>query len=456
MAKKISDLTAKAATLATTDLIEISQDAGGGTYVTRSVTGANIKALVTDANMTTTDITTNDVSTSKHGFAPKAPNDTTKFLRGDGTWAVPAGGGLTKFTEAENTSAPNGTVYVDSLTAAASSTNADAAIVPKGTGAFLLSVPDNTTTGGNKRGQYAIDLARTRSNAANVASGNYSFNGGQDSTASGANSFSFGQSSSTGTNSTAIGAAQATQNYASAFGQATASGANSFAGGGASTASGQRSAAFGLSNTSSGIGSFSSGQSNISSGDQSSCLGESNTASGHSSSCIGNTNTANADYSSANGLNAHVYGIYGRKSWANGRESTNGDAQKSLFILRERTTGNTATTLTTDSGTAGTTNQVILQNNNAFRFKGTIIGKQSGSTNVAAWDIDGLIVRGANAASTTLSISTVTVVQNTPAWGTPTLAADTTNGGLRVQVTGAAATNIQWTCTVETTEVIYA
>jgi hypothetical protein len=39
------------------------------------------------------DVTTNNVSTSKHGFVPKAPNDTTVFLRGDGTWAVPSGSG---------------------------------------------------------------------------------------------------------------------------------------------------------------------------------------------------------------------------------------------------------------------------------------------------------------------------------------------------------------------------
>jgi hypothetical protein len=90
--KKISQLTAKGATVADTDLLVVSESAGGGTYVTKSVTGANVKGLVTDANLTTTDITTNDVSTSKHGFAPKAPNDTTKFLRGDGTWAVPASG----------------------------------------------------------------------------------------------------------------------------------------------------------------------------------------------------------------------------------------------------------------------------------------------------------------------------------------------------------------------------
>ena len=33
-----------------------------------------------DANLVTTDVTTNNVSTSKHGFAPKAPNDATKYL----------------------------------------------------------------------------------------------------------------------------------------------------------------------------------------------------------------------------------------------------------------------------------------------------------------------------------------------------------------------------------------
>ena len=45
MGVKISGLTAKGTALATTDLIEISQDAGGGLYTSRSVTGANIKSL---------------------------------------------------------------------------------------------------------------------------------------------------------------------------------------------------------------------------------------------------------------------------------------------------------------------------------------------------------------------------------------------------------------------------
>jgi hypothetical protein len=42
-----------------------------------------------ESAITFTDITTNDVSITKHGYVPKAPNDTSKFMRGDGAWAAP-------------------------------------------------------------------------------------------------------------------------------------------------------------------------------------------------------------------------------------------------------------------------------------------------------------------------------------------------------------------------------
>jgi hypothetical protein len=61
------------------------------------------------------------------------------------------------------------------------------ALVAKGTGATLAQVPDGASAGGNKRGTYATDLQKTRSTAAQVASGNYStIAGGQRNTASGA------------------------------------------------------------------------------------------------------------------------------------------------------------------------------------------------------------------------------------------------------------------------------
>jgi hypothetical protein len=450
--KKFSDLTAKGAALADTDLLAISEDAGGGAYTSKSVTGANVKALVTDANLTTTDITTNDVSTSKHGFAPKAPNDTTKFLRGDATWAVVPAGGLTKFTEAEATTSPNNTVYVDSLTAAGSTTNVDVAIVPKGTGALMANIPDGTTTGGNKRGQYAVDWQHgPKANQDRVASSDYStIIGGRDNRAYNTYAIAGGYLAfAGGSQSTALQQGAATNTLA-------------FAHGSRAVASGYGSVVFGswiyADTTASGDNSIAMGGGNIASSSTSTAIGgEGNVSSAQGALSIGGTNnTASGIFSYASGAYSTTNGVQGRQSRGRALGTIQGETQKSEFYLSKRTTDATATTLTVAGGVASTANQVILSNNSAYRFKGTIIGKQSGSTNVAAWDVDGLIVRGANAAATTLVVGNVNLVSNTPAWGTPTLAADTTNGGLRVQVTGLAATNIQWTAVIETTEVIYA
>jgi hypothetical protein len=78
----------------------------------------------TDANLSTSDVTTNNVSITKHGFAPKAPNDATKYLDGTGAYSVPAGagGGVTSITGTAN-----------QITASAS------------TGAVTLSLPITVT-----------------------------------------------------------------------------------------------------------------------------------------------------------------------------------------------------------------------------------------------------------------------------------------------------------------------
>ena len=69
----------------------------GGVPTSRNITvngtisnlSADSTFTVTDANLSTSDITTNNVSTAKHGFAPKLANNTTQFLRADGSWASP-------------------------------------------------------------------------------------------------------------------------------------------------------------------------------------------------------------------------------------------------------------------------------------------------------------------------------------------------------------------------------
>ena len=89
----------------------------------------------------------------------------------DGTAIGGGGGGVTGFDSADNTASPNDTVNVASIAANSSSTNAGVAIVPKGTGALMLAIPDSGTGGGNVRGSRAIDLGTGRNNADRVASG---------------------------------------------------------------------------------------------------------------------------------------------------------------------------------------------------------------------------------------------------------------------------------------------
>ena len=86
---------------------------------------------------------------------------------------------LAYLTEALNTASPNNTTNVVALTVTGGSTDADLALRPKGTGALILGpAPDNTSTGGNKRGAFAVDLLLNRNNATQVASGASSFLGG--------------------------------------------------------------------------------------------------------------------------------------------------------------------------------------------------------------------------------------------------------------------------------------
>lgn len=444
----------------------------GGVPTTRNITvngttqdlSADRTFTVTDANLSTSDVTTNDVSITKHGFAPKAPNDTTKFLRGDGTWAAPAAG-LNYFTEAQNTSAPNATTPVDSLTSVSAATNADFAIIPKGNGAILADIPDNLVAGGNKRGTGAVDLQMNRLTNAAVASGvNSVISGGNYNTASGQESSVGGgyQNTASGLQSRVGGGSQntASSDYTTVgggFGNSSTGNRGTVAGGSANTNNSYAATVgggFGNS-ASNSYATVSGGISNTASGDRSTVIGGSNnTASGTYSIAGGVNSVANGIGSVALGLNANSNGVQGRSSycyagWANG------DAQSSIFIMRMRTTDATLSTLTSDGTGASSTNQVILSNNSSIRFKGTIVAKQTSSTNAAAWDIDGLIVRGANAGTTTLLISNVVLVQNTPGWGTPALSTDTVQGGLKIQIQGLAGTNIQWVGDIKTTEVIY-
>jgi hypothetical protein len=129
-----------------------------------------------------------------------------------------------------------------------------------------------------------------------------------------------------------------------------------------------------------------------------------------------------------------------------------------MLILGVQTTDATTTTLRSDTSAAGTGNQLTLPNNSAYYVRGSVIANVTGGGNTKAWTLEGAIKRGANAASTAVVAAfTTTVVAADAGASTWTIAvsADTTNGCLKVDVTGQAATTIRWVCKLETTEVTF-
>ncbi len=301
------------------------------------------------------------------------------FLRGDGTWATPSGSGLANWTETVNSAAPNIVRPVVAFSATNAATDVDAAITPKGAGALVAQMADNTTVGGNKRGVRATDLQKSRAMASQVASGPQSV----------------------------------------------------IAGGSNNTAHGNEAVVTG---------------------------GASNTASAQNSTVGGGTgNIADANNSwIPGGANATTRGLFGRGSVAAGRFVMTGDAQWGMMVMRRQSTDATATVLTSDGGTPGTGNQVILPNDCTCLFRVDVVARRTDADNESAgFAFQGVIDRNAGAGTVALvGTPTKTVLAEDVAAWDANVTADVTNGGLAVTVTGEAAKTINWVAVARLVEVV--
>ena len=298
-------------------------------------------------------------------------------------------------------------------------------------GASALAIGPNSTSAGTRSVSLTKSYASgTDSFAAAIANNSSSYG------ATGSNSVAMGyHAKATGNHNIALGGtSQATgSDYSVAIGYMAKSNNHS------SVAIGREAGASGLGTSSIAIGH------------------EVHTSSAGQAIAIGKSNIANGWYSVALGNYARTNGIQGKFAYSCDYINNAGDAQTGMYVLHVSTTDATATALTTTGTSAGSNNQLIVQNNSAYAFHGTIVAREKASegTDCAAWKVEGIIRREANAGTTVLVNSATTVLNNASSWGMA-LSADTTNGCLKVAVTGAASTNIRWVATIHTSELTYA
>ena len=302
--------------------------------------------------------------------------------------AITSGGALSFFGETKNTSAPNATVPVEVFSALGSQANIDVAFVPKGTGAFVLNVPDNTATGGNKRGQGAVDLQLNRTASGQVASG----------TNSGILSGS---------------ANQASGNYAIVLGGISnvASGTNSLVGGVSCTAVGSGAIALGTSNVADGVGSI--------------ALGTQANARG----IVGARAYANMMLTTVGDTQRVDY---------------------TLVTTSANTTPKVLTT-DGSAGSAINQATVPSVTGSCVAVTGMVVGRAPSTGDSVAWTFSGLLKCVGSTVTTVGTITPVQIGVDSSLSSTAlTLTADNTNKCLKIQVTGIASTNINWVADVTT------
>lgn len=167
---------------------------------------------------------------------------------------------------------------------------------------------------------------------------------------------------------------------------------------------------------------------------------------------IGSGSSAQALRSIAIGNNSAA-ALQGSMAFANGGFATAGDAQELKFVMLNVTSSATTTELFLDGVTA--TIRAALPNNSLWTFSMLLSARRTDATGGGAgYKFEGVIKKDATAASTALvgTPSKAVLGETNTGWDA-SVSADTTNGSLRVQVTGEAAKTIRWVATVIVSQV---
>lgn len=174
------------------------------------------------------------------------------------------------------------------------------------------------------------------------------------------------------------------------------------------------------------------------------------TVAGTNAIALGSGSSASAASSVAIGDGSATY-TAGSMVKANGKFATAGDAQSGTYILRNITTTATATELFID----GSSTRYVIPNNSVVTFSILIAARRTDATGGGAgYKFEGVIRKDTTAASTTIVGAAAKSIlgETNTAWDAA-VTADTTNGSLKITVTGEASKTIRWVATVTTSEV---
>ena len=389
----------------------------GGRSVIVVTGGSTGDVLTLQANGTYAAATPSGGSLSGTGAVDNA------VLRADGT------GGATlqnsAFVIADNaTASPNNTVNHASIQTTGGTTNVSVSVVPKGTGAFMLSVPDGTSAGGNVRGANAIDLQTLRTAATQVA----------------------------GEAGVAIGIRDTAAAFAVAIGVGSAANGTYAVSVGGFCSSAAASVAIGDTNTTSADGAVAIGKGNTAGLNQSVAIGGSISISsnGYHAVGLGRGHSLTNFNTLATGWSA-LCDRQSQQSHSSGNFAALGDSQSARFVLRNKTTNATPTTLFADGSAA----RLTIPSGKILFADILVSGIKSDGSAAGCYKRKVAIK---NVAGTTALVGTVETIGTDIEDNASTdvaITADNTNDALEISVTGIASETWRWVAVVEGLEIAY-
>jgi hypothetical protein len=194
--------------------------------------------------------------------------------------------------------------------------------------------------------------------------------------------------------------------------------------------------------------------SNTASGYASHAEGGNTSATGETSHAEGRWTTASGDYSHAGGnrSNAHLLGQWARAM--GGPDDDVGAAQTTITQLFRRTTDASQTELTLGgSAPSAATRFAILDGQTLSCFVNIVGREENGGSDDHASFLRQVLIRRTGATTALVgAVQTVGADINPAGWGGTTITADDSNESLKIEVVGAASTNIRWMATVLASE----